>query len=495
MKAKLLQKAREYEASEEKKISAEERPDFHLTPRIGWMNDPNGFCFYKGKYHLFFQYHPYSCFWGPMHWGHAVSEDLIHWDYLPAALAPDSKNDMEGCFSGSAIETENGELALVYTGVRKDKKNKKMNNQIQCLAIGDGVNFKKYNKAIIDSNQLPDGCSIENFRDPKIIKDEEGNYIVYTVNQRDDRKGQVLAYKSRNLKDWDFCSCVLKNDFDLGEMWECPDLFNLDGTDVLMMSAQEVKQSDDFDSGNIGVYLLGHYDKENNCFVKGSLAQVDRGLDFYAQQTLLSSDGRRIMIGWLQNWDTCNYRTKNAKWYGQMSIPREIKIEKGILLQQPVKEIEKYRKNKQEIKSLKIENEKCQIPQIKGKSLDISISIKKYDKDMSYFTINLFEGNGQAARVYYDFRKKIAGVDRSRTGVKKALLHERSCKYKLEENEEMKLRIITDKNSVEVFWGEGELAMSMAIYQEQPESGISIEATGCLELDLTGYELKDSKNE
>jgi len=495
MKKNTLQRAREYEAEKGLEISREERPVFHLTPKVGWMNDPNGFCFYKGKYHMFFQYHPYSCFWGPMHWGHAVSEDLIHWDFLPAAIAPDSRNDKEGCFSGSAIETENGELALVYTGVRKDKKNKKKNNQIQCLAIGDGIDFNKFSTPILDSPQVPAGCSIEDFRDPKIIKNDDGEYIIYTVNRNKDGKGQVLAYRSNNLIDWDFCSCVLKNDFNLGAMWECPDLFNLNGTDVIMMSAQEVTQSEDFDSGNIGVCLLGNYDKTINKFIKTKAVQVDRGMDFYAQQTITSPDGRRIMIGWMQNWDICNYRTKNQKWYGQMSIPREIKIQNGILLQQPVKEIEKYRQNKQEIKDLKVENEKIQIPQIKGRSLDVTISLKKYDIGLSYFTVNLFEGNGHCARVYYDFKRKIAGVDRSRTGVRNALLHERSCNYKFEENTGLKLRIIADRNSVEAFWGDGELAMSMSIYQEEPERGFSLEVSGSAELDIVSYEIKDKGNE
>lgn len=103
MMSEKLQKARQYEEISEKQISAEQRPEFHLSPRIGWMNDPNGFTYYNGKYHMFYQYHPYNTNWGPMHWGHAVSEDLLHWEYLPAALAPDQEYDQNGCFSGSAL--------------------------------------------------------------------------------------------------------------------------------------------------------------------------------------------------------------------------------------------------------------------------------------------------------------------------------------------------------------------------------------------------------
>ena len=120
MVSPILQKARKYEETFEKNIKKEERPDFHLTPRIGWMNDPNGFSFYNGQYHLFYQYYPYGSHWGIMHWGHAVSSDLLHWNYLPAAMAPDEAYDKDGCFSGSAVTLPDGRHLLMYTGVAKE---------------------------------------------------------------------------------------------------------------------------------------------------------------------------------------------------------------------------------------------------------------------------------------------------------------------------------------------------------------------------------------
>ena len=117
MTSQTLREARKYEEASEKMIQKEERPDFHLSVRTGWMNDPNGFSYYKGRYHMFYQYYPYETKWGPMHWGHAVSSDLLHWDYLPAALAPDEAYDRDGCFSGSAVELPDGRQLLMYTGV------------------------------------------------------------------------------------------------------------------------------------------------------------------------------------------------------------------------------------------------------------------------------------------------------------------------------------------------------------------------------------------
>ncbi len=139
--------ARAYEAEAGRQIPAESRPRFHLSPYTGWMNDPNGFSFYQGQYHLFYQYNPYSTEWDSMHWGHAVSRDLLHWTYLPAALAPDAPYDSYGCFSGSGIELANGKQLLLYTGVQKEGGDKGEEIQTQCVAVGDGLDY--YSRKII----------------------------------------------------------------------------------------------------------------------------------------------------------------------------------------------------------------------------------------------------------------------------------------------------------------------------------------------------------
>ena len=141
-----LQKARAYEAEHGAAITPAERPAYHMTPYVGWLNDPNGFSYYKGKYHQFYQYNPYDVRWAPMHWGHAVSTDLLHWEYLPCALAPDSPVDNgPGCFSGSATEMDDGKQLLMYTSVIAEKQpNGEMRDiQTQSIAIGDGLDYEK----------------------------------------------------------------------------------------------------------------------------------------------------------------------------------------------------------------------------------------------------------------------------------------------------------------------------------------------------------------
>ena len=158
MTSQILRDARRYEEEKERKIAKEPRPDFHLSARVGWMNDPNGFSYYKGEYHMFYQYHPFSPYWGPMHWGHAVSEDLLHWKHLPAALAPDMDYDRDGCFSGSAVVMPDGRHLLMYTGVVKETQPDGSSREVQtqCIAVGDGLDYEKYaGNPVLDNKQLP----------------------------------------------------------------------------------------------------------------------------------------------------------------------------------------------------------------------------------------------------------------------------------------------------------------------------------------------------
>ena len=166
-----LHRAREFEARYGPLIPADQRPAYHLTPTIGWMNDPNGFSCYQGEYHLFYQYHPYSTEWGPMHWGHAKTRDFLHWERLPAALAPDTAYDQNGCFSGSAVELPDGCQLLVYTAVRKHlgEDGRTTETQTQALAVGDGVNYEKWHgNPVLTAADLPEGGSPVEFRDLKV---------------------------------------------------------------------------------------------------------------------------------------------------------------------------------------------------------------------------------------------------------------------------------------------------------------------------------------
>ena len=293
-----LQDARDYERKAAALIREDERPAFHLTPCCGWMNDPNGFSYYGGKYHLFYQYNPYGMHWATMHWGHAVSEDLLRWEYLPAALAPDAPYDCDGCFSGSATRLDDGRQLLMYTGVRQEKlaDGGIRDVQVQCLAAGDGADYKKYEgNPVISSSMLPEGASTADFRDPKIWRKSDGSFCCAVASRAADGSGQILLYESADGFRWSFWKVLAGNHGRLGRMWECPDFFSLDGNQLLILSPQDMVADGEYHSGNGTVCIIGDFDEKTGCFRERQNQCIDCGIDFYAPQTLLAPDGRRII--------------------------------------------------------------------------------------------------------------------------------------------------------------------------------------------------------
>lgn len=193
------QKADEY--IEKNRVDRADKPEFHLTTPVGWLNDPNGFSIYGGKAHLFYQFHPYSTEWGPMHWGHSTSDDFIRWEELPTALAPDSDYDAFGCFSGTAIEND-GKHVLFYTGVVEEKLADGTKNVIQnqCMAVGDGISYEKISSnPVVDGKIMPEDCSRADFRDPKVWKDADGRYYMLAGNRTYDGIPQVVLFSSDDM--------------------------------------------------------------------------------------------------------------------------------------------------------------------------------------------------------------------------------------------------------------------------------------------------------
>lgn len=333
-----LKEARAYEEKRAKEITDQERAHVHLTPYCGWMNDPNGFSFYQDRYHLFYQYTPYQTTWGLMHWGHAVSSDLLHWAYLPCAMAPDQDYDKDGCFSGTALTMEDGRQKLFYTGVTRAEE-----LQVQCMAWGDGRDYEKSTvNPVIDPSKLPNGYALQDFRDPKVWREDSGIYRMLVSARNAEGDGELLLFSSDDSETWIFTSVLFQGEKGAGVMLECPDLFRLDGMTVLLVSPM----------GGKSVAYLGELNEKTWRFHPRSMQQIDLGPDFYAPQTTEASDGRRILIGWMQNWDTVEEKTKGRKTAGQMTLPRELFLQDGRLLQRPVRELFSSAKKQEETRIL-----------------------------------------------------------------------------------------------------------------------------------------------
>jgi len=485
-----LRDARTYEEQREKFIQPADRPAFHLSSRVGWMNDPNGFSCYGGLYHMFYQYYPYDSQWGPMHWGHAVSRDLLHWTYLPAALAPDVSYDHAGCFSGSAVELPDGRQLLMYTGVAREvTENGDLRDvQTQNLAVGDGVNYRKYEKnPVLTSADLPQGGSREHFRDPKMWREPDGSYRMVAVNYSKDSGGKVLLYRSADGFDWTFEGILAENRWRIGLMWECPDLFKLDGYDVLLASAQDMlPKGFEYHNGDGSFYLLGHIDPASGRFIEESDHAADYGIDFYAPQTILTPDGRRVMIGWMQNWDTCTQRMNPVSWFGQMSLPRELRVKNGILYQQPVRELEALRHDKVTHERVTVENGEITLPGISGRMLDLEIELEA--GDFNRFAIWFAKNEQYHTGVSFRPHESILKIDRKFSGSRRAIIHQRRAKVR-HENGKLKLRLILDRFSVEVFVNDGEKVLSAALYTELCADGVAFFADGKAVFSITKYDL------
>jgi len=486
-----LLRAREYEEKTAKLIPDASRPKFHLSPCVGWMNDPNGFSWYKGEYHLFYQYNPYDTVWDSMHWGHAVSKDLLNWRYLPAALAPDESYDSFGCFSGCAVELPTGEHLLMYTGSRKDG-NTGEEIQTQCIAVGDGLNYKKYARnPVLDENILPEGLSRSNFRDPKIWREKDGSYrcVVSTCGQ--DNLGTILLFSSKDGFEWKYESVLVKNDGRFGLMWECPDFFILDGKHVLITNPMDmIPDGYEYNNRNGTVCLIGELDDEGKHFSYAYHHSVDYGIDFYAPQTILAPDGRRIMTGWMQNWDNSRLiDRKGRQWFGQMSLPRELSVRNNRLYQQPVRELEQYRTNKVEYRHVFVEGELF-LKGIEGRTADLEITIRPADTERLYrkFEVNFAQDGQYRTVLSFCPHESVLKMDLSFSGLDKVCVSQCQCKVS-DRNGELKLRIILDRFSAEVFINDGEQAMSVAVLTDVSAEKISFNAVGEAIMDIIKYDL------
>lgn len=306
------------------------RPQFHLLPAKNWMNDPNGPVYFKGRYHMFFQYNPQAAVWGDMSWGHAVSEDMMHWRHLPVAMTPTPGGpDSYGCFSGSALVV--GErVYVVYTGtqvsapeletIRGDANHVE---ETQCLAWSDDPMLVKWTK---DSTPIvgrpPEGLKVTGFRDPSAWRAGDGYYM--TVGSGLEEKGGcVLLYGSKDLRHWTYLHELTSGEWngkrtanpcDDGEMWECPDFFALGPGHVLIYSTL----------GKV-FWESGVLDRATMTFTAKKKGELDWGA-FYAPKTQTDAEGRRILWGWVQERRD-EAAMKAAGWSGMMSLPRVLSLD------------------------------------------------------------------------------------------------------------------------------------------------------------------------
>ena len=416
-------------------------PRFHIAAPAGWINDPNGLIHFQGRYHVFFQHHPYSDEWGPMHWGHVSSPDLVTWERHPIALAPSIEEDKDGVFSGSAIVGPDGKLNVFYTGHRwrNGKDGTDGNLQVQCRAISeDGIHFEKVGVVVEGPSELLD------FRDPKVWKQGDRWYMVFGA-QSADHRGEVWMYVSRDLENWEFDRVVFQDPNPDAYMLECPDLFPLGDHWVLVYCPMgPAKDGYRNRNGHNAGDVVGDWAPGQDFTPLTEYRPLDWGANFYAPQTFAAPDGRRLMFGWMGAFDDPVASQGTDNWAGQLTVPREVSLLDDLQVAlRPAAELSQGLPNEKDFGTFTITGAKTLAEDLTCADIELTI-------DYAASTAERVGLQLADTFVYYDDLAHRMGIDR-----RQAPVEPRSYRAApVEPGDELTLRVLVDVGSVEVFAGD-----------------------------------------
>lgn len=450
------------------------RPTYHFSPLYGWMNDPNGMVYKDGEYHLFYQHNPYGSKWGNMHWGHAISKDLINWEHRPDAITPDALGTI---FSGSAVvDTDNtagfgaGAIVAIYT--------QNSDRQVQSIAYStdNGRSFTKYeNNPVLTSDA-------RDFRDPKVFwhKETQRWIMLLAVGQ------EMQIFSSSNLKDWAFESSFGEGQGAHGGVWECPDLFELlvDGTNekkwVLLCN---LNPGGPF-GGSATQYFVGTFNGKE--FVNESPSKtkwMDWGKDHYATVTWSDApDNRRIAIAWMSNWQYAN-DVPTSQYRSPNSVPRDLSLftvdGETYLQSAPSPELLKLRDISKK-RSFKVNGTRTIKDMIAGNegAYEIELTIENQHADVIGF--RLYNDKGEEVDMQYDMKEKKFSMDRRKSGEVGFNENFPMLTWTTIESgkDELKLRLFVDKSSVEAFGDGGRFVMTNQVFPSEPYTHIDFYSKG-----------------
>lgn len=449
------------------------RPVYHFSPPYGWMNDPNGMVFHNGEYHLYFQHNPYGTKWGNMHWGHAVSKNLRKWEYLPIGLFPDALGTI---FSGSAvIDKDNtagfGKDALIaiYTSAGKSQ------TQSIAYSLDNGRTFSTY-----DQNPVLADPSIVDFRDPKVFWHEPTKQWIMSLATSQ----TITFYGSNNLKEWKKLSEFGEGIGGHGGVWECPDLFPLTYNGktkwVLFVSINP----GGINGGSATQYFIGDFD--GRTFTPDAMNYplwLDYGRDNYAGVTwsnISASDGRRIFIGWMNNWDYANL-IPTEYFRSAMTIPRELKLahngEHLVVSSLPVKELDELRREVQKFDNQQIDKTYTIDKLLRDNTGAYEIEFVVKPQGTTAFEFKLFNQNNEQMRFIFDLKNKNLAIDRSKSGKVDFSdnFAEKRINAPLPTKNSYKIRLFVDKNSTEIFVNDGEVVQTNTMFPTSAYNSLSFD--------------------
>lgn len=469
------------------------RPQFHFSPPSHWMNDPNGLVFNEGIYHLFYQYYPDDVVWGPMHWGHATSKDMIRWTHKPIALYPDSLGYI---FSGSAVVDKNntsgfakGEekpLVAIYTyhdPVGAEKGTNTYQTQGIAYSLDNGDTWEKYANNPVIANP-----GEKDFRDPKVFWYDEGEYWIMSLVAGD----HARFYTSNDLKNWSLMSTFGKGYGSHAGVWECPDLFKIkvDGTDderwVLFISINPGGPN----SGSATQYFVGDFDGTTFTTNQKEAKWIDHGTDNYAGMTYNNTpDGRHLFIGWMSNW---NYGQKvpTKDWRSAMTLPRTLSLSKingtYYLKSNVIQEVQSILSNKDaKINRELAVNDSTSYHLPKG-GVKISFDINSKD-----FELQLANDKNEVVNLVANGTKNTFYIDRSKSGLidfeKDFYDHYQLMDIKDLPNGRYNVTLYVDTASFELFMNEGQFVMTDIVFPTAPYNKLNIMNLGLERLRISNF--------
>jgi fructan beta-fructosidase len=451
------------------------RPQFHYSPKAHWMNDPNGMVFYKGVYHLFFQYYPDSMVWGPMHWGHAVSADLVHWEEEPIALDPDSLGYI---FSGSAVVDPGntsgfghpGDTPLVAVYTQHDPVGAAQNrndfqNQSIAYSLDNGRTWVKY-----DRNPVLRNPGITDFRDPKVFWDSRGAKWIMVLAVKD----HVAFYASPDLRNWSLSGEFGKDAGAHGGVWECPDLFQLSNghghmTWVLIVNINPGGPN----GGSATQYFLGDFDGKTFVPSTAGVRWLDYGPDEYAGVTWSNTGGRRIFLGWMSNW-LYGQRVPTDPWRSANTLPRDLRLEQVgdslYVTSTPVKELDRLQGPSEELSGDERPSERTGLRAPLPKLCKIMLKTYK----IAAFDLIFSNAYGDSTVIGYDESARYF-VDRRRAGVGVGPDFDRVYTApRVSTASTIDLTLYVDASSFELFADGGLTVMTALVFPSHPYTQVTM---------------------
>lgn len=474
------------------------RPQLHFSPPHGWMNDPNGMVYLDGKYHLFYQFHPHATVWGPMHWGHAISEDMVRWQHRPVALEPD---ELGFIWSGSAVydkdntsglgENGRGPLVCIYTYHNDEiERSGTEQHEYQGLAFSNdgGETWHKY----AHNPVLPNEHRVRDFRDPKVFWHAPTNEWVMVLAAGH----EAQFWASANLIQWEFRSSFGAHVGAHEGIWECPDLISVpiaDSADRRWVLIQSLNPGGP-QGGSGTQYFVGDFDGTTFTLcpefaqsrAEGTGVWLDHGPDCYAGVTWSNvpvADGRVLFLGWLSNWDYAG-STPTDTWRGAMTVARSLELrQQGGCLRlttAPVEELERFRMQAPVHFNGRIlpGEERSVVSGMALSPTDIQINVSRPERGQ--LELSFCNTEGEVFRLGYDADKSAFFADRSEAGDMKfsprqfPRRHWVSSAASESADSELNMRIVLDTSSVEVFFNDGEISYSALLFPSEPYSALEI---------------------